>query len=100
VVKDEPEARLYGWVPLPDSINIELDMALNQAPRGLTRGLTPHHKRTKHIERRHFFIRELIEALKIWAQQRLSGESNQLAGDSQHIARGRARQTFVFAVAF
>jgi len=29
VVKDGPEARQYGWVPLPDSINIELDMALN-----------------------------------------------------------------------
>jgi len=32
--------------------------------------------------------------------KKLRQPSNQLAGDSQHIARGRARRTFVFAVAF
>ena len=50
-----------GFLP-PGSTSLSVD---NKA--GIDLAYNPeHHKRTKHIERRHFFIREMIEALKIW----------------------------------
>ena len=44
-------------MPLSDCLELSVD---NTAARDLAYN-PEHHKRTKHIDRRHFFIRELVE---------------------------------------
>jgi hypothetical protein len=53
------------WAAFEDELNISpgepLDLGVdNQAARDLAYN-PEHHKRTKHIDRRHFFVRELVE---------------------------------------
>ena len=50
---------------VPVSPGQPLDLGVdNQAARDLSYN-PEHHKRTKHIDRRHFFIREMVEAGRI-----------------------------------
>ena len=56
-------------VPEPTKLHIDSKAAIDLAYN------PEHHKRSKHIERRHFFIREMIEAGKIASPYIKSGDN-------------------------